>query len=144
MLPIKMEEKAQVAVIMVPFPAQGHLNQLLQLSCLISSYGIRVHYVGSTNHNRQAKLRINGLNPLDVAKIYFHDLPTPAFVSPPPNPNSSIKFPAHLQPSWTASLNLRQPVAEYLRDISSTMRKMYTSSHHGLPHSTCANRLLST
>ncbi|CAA3013116.1 zeatin O-glucosyltransferase-like [Olea europaea subsp. europaea] len=124
MLSIIMEEKAQVAVIMVPFPAQGHLNQLLQLSCLISSYGIRVHYVGSATHNRQAKFRINGLNPLDIAKIHFHDLPIPAFVSPPPNPNSSIKFPAHLLPSWIASLNLRQPIAEYLREISSSMRKI--------------------
>ncbi|KAL2464650.1 UDP-glycosyltransferase 74D1 [Forsythia ovata] len=118
-----MEEKAQVAVVMVPFPAQGHLNQLLQLSCLMSSYGIPVHFIGSATHNHQAKLRINGLNPLDVVKIRFHDLPTPSFVSPPPNPDSSNKFPAHLQPSWTASMKLRQSVAEYLRDISSIVRR---------------------
>ncbi|PHT81039.1 hypothetical protein T459_14054 [Capsicum annuum] len=27
----------EVAIVLVPFPAQGHLNQLLQLACLISS-----------------------------------------------------------------------------------------------------------
>ncbi|KAL2464651.1 UDP-glycosyltransferase 74D1 [Forsythia ovata] len=119
-----MEEKAQVAVVIVPFPAQGHLNQLLQLSCLMTSYGIPVHYLGSATHNHQAKLRINGLNPLDVVKIRFHDLPTPSFVSPPPNPDLSIKFPTHLQPSWNASMNLRQSVAEYLRDISPIVRRI--------------------
>ncbi|CAI9779495.1 unnamed protein product [Fraxinus pennsylvanica] len=122
-LPI-MEEKDQVAIIMVPFPAQGHLNQLLQLSCLISSYKIPVHYIGSTTHNHQAKLRVNGLNAQDVDKIRFHDLPTPPFVSPPPNPNSSNKFPAQMQPAWNASMNLRQSVFEYLRDISSTVRRI--------------------
>ncbi|KAG5628884.1 hypothetical protein H5410_000601 [Solanum commersonii] len=40
----------EVAIVMVPFPAQGHLNQLLQLSCLMSSYGLPVYYVGSATH----------------------------------------------------------------------------------------------
>ncbi|KAL2466018.1 UDP-Glycosyltransferase superfamily protein [Abeliophyllum distichum] len=108
----------EFVVIMVPFPVQGHLNQLLQLSCLISSYGIPVHYVSSAIHNRQAKVRTNGLNPLDVAKLHFHDLSTPAFDSPPPNPDSTNKFPVQLQPLWYSTLSLRQPVAEYLKHIS--------------------------
>ncbi|GFY93682.1 UDP-Glycosyltransferase superfamily protein [Actinidia rufa] len=33
-------KQAQVVVVMVAFPCQSHLNQLLQLSCLISSYNI--------------------------------------------------------------------------------------------------------
>ncbi|GMP86724.1 hypothetical protein CsSME_00039397 [Camellia sinensis var. sinensis] len=41
---LSSSKQAQVVVIMVPFPAQSHLNQLLQLSCLISSYNIPVHY----------------------------------------------------------------------------------------------------
>ncbi|KAL8459933.1 hypothetical protein ACS0TY_030965 [Phlomoides rotata] len=100
---------SQIAVITVPFPAQGHLNQLLQISCLVSSYGIPVHYVGSAIHNRQAKVRINGLNRQHVSKIHFHDIPTPPFDSPPPDPNSTDKFPAQLQPAWDAALNLRHP-----------------------------------
>ncbi|KAI3446490.1 hypothetical protein Pfo_003155 [Paulownia fortunei] len=117
-------EQAQVAVITVPFPAQGHLNQLLQLSCLISSYGIPVYYVGSAIHNRQAKVRVNGLNPLDVAKIHFHDIPTPPFDSPPPDPNSSNKFPAHLQSAMYATLNQRKPFAAYLQDMSNKFRRV--------------------
>lgn len=112
-------EPSQIAVIIVPFPAQGHLNQMLQLSCLISSRGIPVHYVGSAVHNRQAKLRVNGLNPQDVAKINFQDLPIPPFSSPPPNPNSSNRFPAQLQPAFDATLRLRQPLADLMRRMSS-------------------------
>ncbi|CAK9139914.1 unnamed protein product [Ilex paraguariensis] len=117
-------KQARVVVIMVPFPAQGHLNQLLQLSCLIASYGLPVHYVGSATHNRQAKLRANGLDPLHIDRISFHDFPTPAFPSPPPNPNSSNKFPVHLHPSWEASQQLRQPVAALLKEISSTSQRI--------------------
>nr|AQQ16725.1 UDP-glycosyltransferase g40889 [Nicotiana attenuata] len=109
---------------MVPFPAQGHLNQLLQLSCLISSYGLPVYYVGSATHNRQARFRANALNPSDIAKIRFHDLPTPEFDSPPPDFNSLSKFPAHLQPSWDASMLLREPIASFLRDISYKARRV--------------------
>ncbi|KAL7134181.1 hypothetical protein ABFS83_11G009700 [Erythranthe nasuta] len=117
-------EKPRVAVIMVPFPAQGHLNQLMQLSCLISSYDIPVHYVGSAIHNRQAKVRVNGLNHEDVEKIHFHDIPTPSFASPPPDPNSPDKFPTQLQPMWDASLSLREPVASYLRDTANKFERV--------------------
>uniref|UniRef100_A0A2N9FG78 Glycosyltransferase N-terminal domain-containing protein n=1 Tax=Fagus sylvatica TaxID=28930 RepID=A0A2N9FG78_FAGSY len=38
-----------------PFPAQGHLNQLLHLSRLIMSYNIPIHYACSAMHHiRQA------------------------------------------------------------------------------------------
>lgn len=61
----------EVAIVMVPFPGQGHLNQLLQLACLItSSYDdLPVYYVGSATHNLQARVRANALNPSDIAKI---------------------------------------------------------------------------
>ncbi|KAL8467538.1 hypothetical protein ACS0TY_030967 [Phlomoides rotata] len=114
----------QVVVVTVPFPAQGHLNQLLQLSCIVSSYHIPVHYVGFALHNRQAKVRINGLCPQQVAKINFHDIPTLPFVSPPPDPNSTNKFPAQLQPAWDAALNLRQPVGDYLRDMAGKFKRV--------------------
>ncbi|KAM3338391.1 hypothetical protein P3S68_030477 [Capsicum galapagoense] len=32
-----LKQDRQVVVVMVPFPAQGHLNQLVRLACLISS-----------------------------------------------------------------------------------------------------------
>ncbi|XP_057770363.1 zeatin O-xylosyltransferase-like [Salvia miltiorrhiza] len=108
---------APVAVVAVPFPAQGHLNQMLQLSSLISSYGLPVYYAGSALHNRQAQVRINALHDV-VAKIHFHDFPTPSFLSPPPNPNSTDKFPTQLLPAAEATLDLRRPFAAYLREMA--------------------------
>ncbi|XP_060184981.1 zeatin O-glucosyltransferase-like [Lycium barbarum] len=115
----------EVAIVMVPFPAQGHLNQLLQLACLISSsYNLPVYYVGSATHNLQAQVRANALNPSDIAKIHFHDIPTPEFASPSPNFNALSKFPSHLQPSWDASMLLREHISSFLRDISSKSRRV--------------------
>ncbi|KAL8147312.1 zeatin O-glucosyltransferase-like [Apium graveolens] len=123
---IQATENNVVVVVMVPFPAQGHLNQLLHLSRLISSYNIPVHYVATTTHTRQAKLRIQGWDPLspDSQLIHFHEFPTPDFQSPPPNPNASTKFPAHLQPSFDAALLLREPVAAVISELSLSARRL--------------------
>ncbi|GFY98202.1 UDP-Glycosyltransferase superfamily protein [Actinidia rufa] len=109
---------------MVPFPAQGHLNQLLHLSRLISSYHIPVLYVGGSTHIRQAKLRIHGWDPLSLTNVHFHEFPIPSFLSPPPDPNASVKFPAHLQPSFDASSHLREPIGNLLRTLSLTTRRV--------------------
>ncbi|CAI9099835.1 OLC1v1036717C1 [Oldenlandia corymbosa var. corymbosa] len=115
----------QVVVVMVPFPAQGHLNQLLQLSRLISAYNIPVHYVGTATHNRQAKLRVHGWDPLSISNIHFHELPSPTFQNPPPDPNSKIKFPYHLQSLFDAAAEeLRSPVASLLRSLSDANRRV--------------------
>ncbi|KAL3533740.1 hypothetical protein ACH5RR_007261 [Cinchona calisaya] len=119
-----LKKPPQVEVVMVPFPAQGHLNQLLQLSRLISSYNIPVHYVGTATHNRQAKLRIHGWDPLSTANIHFHEIPTPNFLNPPPNPNTLVKFPAHLQPSFNSAAKLRGPVSALLRVISNESKRV--------------------
>ena len=112
--------KTKVVVVMVPFPAQGHLNQLLHLCRLIMAYNIPVHYACTATHNRQAMLRVHGWEPNSVSdNIYFHDLKIPPFLSPPPNPNTPNKFPSHLQPLFNASLHLRHPMAELLRQLSS-------------------------
>nr|GMD39808.1 zeatin O-xylosyltransferase-like [Ipomoea batatas] len=113
-----------VCVVMVPLPAQGHLNQLLQLSCLISSYGLPVHYVGSAIHNQQARVRANGLSPKKLSTIHFHDLPLPNFDCPSPDPNASVRFPAHLQPAFDASKLLRHPIAAVLRELAGKARRV--------------------
>ncbi|EEF30257.1 UDP-glucosyltransferase, putative [Ricinus communis] len=89
----------RVIVVMVPLPAQGHLNQLLQLSRLILSYNIPVHFVGAATHNRQVKLRDHGWD-------------------------TQNKFPSHLQPAFLASSNLRDPVSLLLRSLASKARKV--------------------
>ncbi|KAK1428157.1 hypothetical protein QVD17_16985 [Tagetes erecta] len=114
-----------VVVVMVPFIAQGHLNQLLHLTRLLSTYNLTVHIVGTATHNRQAKLRIHGWNDHNSnTNIHFHEFETPEFESPPPNPNSSTKFPSHLIPSFKASTHLRQPFAKLLDEISNTARRV--------------------
>ncbi|KAL4271343.1 hypothetical protein GQ457_13G011080 [Hibiscus cannabinus] len=117
-------QENSVCVVMVPFPAQGHLNQLLHLSRIILSYGFPVHYVSTSTHNRQAIARVHGWDPAAVAGFHFHDCQIPPFSSPPPNPDAAIKFPSHLQPCFDACWHLRKPVAELLRTLSSRARKV--------------------
>ncbi|MCH86360.1 zeatin O-glucosyltransferase-like [Trifolium medium] len=120
-----------VAVVVVPFPAQGHLNQLLHLSRLILSNNIPVHYVGTSTHNRQATIRVHGWDPNSISNIHFHNFKVPPFVSHPPTPNSEIKFPSHLVPSFEASTHLRQPVAELMQSLSSVFKRVIVI-HDGL------------
>jgi cis-zeatin O-glucosyltransferase len=49
-----------VAVVAVPFPTQGHLNQLLHLSLLLASRGLSVHDAATPPHVRQARACTNG------------------------------------------------------------------------------------
>ncbi|KAH6809090.1 hypothetical protein C2S51_026873 [Perilla frutescens var. frutescens] len=125
-------KQGQVAVIVVPLPAQGHLNQMLQLSCLISSYGqLLVYYVGSAVHNRQARARINGLiTPQQVSKIEFHEIVTPPFASPSPDPNSTNKFPSQLMPAWNAALQLRRPLAAFLQEMAMNFERVVVVYDH--------------
>nr|XP_017244373.1 PREDICTED: zeatin O-glucosyltransferase-like [Daucus carota subsp. sativus] len=116
----------EVIVVVVPFPAQGHLNQLLHLSRHISSYKIPVHYVSTITHTRQAKSRVHGWDPLSISNmmIQFHELETPPYESPLPNPHTATKFPSHLQPSFDAALFLREPVAGLLSALSPTAKRV--------------------
>ncbi|KMT15063.1 hypothetical protein BVRB_3g061850 [Beta vulgaris subsp. vulgaris] len=110
---------------MVPLPAQGHLNQLLHLSHLITSYGIPVHYAGSTTHNRQAKLRLHGWDSQSLAKIHFHDFQLPPYHSPPPSIDTSVPFPNHLTALFQASsTHLREPVSQLLHQLSQNFSRV--------------------
>ncbi|MED6217899.1 Zeatin O-glucosyltransferase [Stylosanthes scabra] len=118
------QNKNQIVVVMVPFPAQGHLNQLLHLSRLILSHNIPVHYVGTKSHNLQATLRVQGWDPNSISTLNFHEFELPPYPSPPPNPNQGIMFPSHLIPSFYASSNLREPVASLIRSLLSTYERV--------------------
>ncbi|KAF3617572.1 hypothetical protein FXO38_33912 [Capsicum annuum] len=134
LIPTSKLKKDEVAIVLVPFPAQGHLNQLLQLACLISSsYDLPIYYVGSATHNRQAQVRANSLAPSDIAKIHFHDIPTPEFDStPPPDYNALRKFSSQIQPLWDASMLLPESIASFLRDISSKARRCFVLAQWGI------------
>ncbi|KAH7841990.1 hypothetical protein Vadar_000245 [Vaccinium darrowii] len=119
-----ISKQAEVVVIMVPFPMQSHLNQLLQLACLISSHNIPILYATTAALLRQAKHRFNNTTHLQNSQIHFHEFPTPDSTSPPPTTDPSIKFPTHLQPLIDSSIRLRQPVAALLHSISATARRV--------------------
>ncbi|KAF3675481.1 Zeatin O-xylosyltransferase [Capsicum annuum] len=108
---------APVAVVMVPLPAQGHLNQLLHLSRLITSYKNPVHYVGATTHIRQAKFRVHDFDPLTAKNLHFHEFPMPPFENPPPNHNASHKLPSHLMPFLYATIHLHEPMCSLVRQL---------------------------
>ncbi|CAH1445732.1 unnamed protein product [Lactuca virosa] len=113
---------AEVVVVMVPFVAHGHLNQLVHLSRLISTYKIHVHFVTTTTHIRQVRSRLHSSDSAASNLIHFHEFPTPPFTSPPPNP--SDRFPTHLQPSFDSAIHLRRPVTELILSLSSTTRRV--------------------
>ncbi|XP_057784561.1 zeatin O-glucosyltransferase-like [Salvia miltiorrhiza] len=123
-----------LAVVMVPLAAQGHLNQLLHLSRLIAARGIPVHYVAAEAHIRQARSRVHGWDPSSAAAIHFHDLPTPAFSNPAPDPNAASKFPAQLIPSLVSSMHLRQPVVELVRELAASALKLAVVYDSTLPY----------
>ncbi|KOM34182.1 hypothetical protein LR48_Vigan02g033200 [Vigna angularis] len=111
-------QKNQVVVVLIPFSAQGHLNQLLHLSNLISSHNIPVHYVSTVTHMRQATLRHHE----SISNVHFHGFDVPTFVSPSPDPESD--FPSHLIPSFEASMHLRDPVRKLLLSLSSEAKRV--------------------
>ncbi|KAL6601451.1 hypothetical protein ACP70R_044671 [Stipagrostis hirtigluma subsp. patula] len=118
-----MEEP--VAVVAVPFPAQGHLNQLLHLSLHLAARGLPVHYAAPAEHARQARARVHGWPADALRRVRFHELAIPAYASPPPpDPaagGGSPTFPSHLMPLFEAfTAGAPAPLAALLRDISAS------------------------
>ncbi|CAH9127608.1 unnamed protein product [Cuscuta epithymum] len=111
-----------VAVVMVPLPAQGNLNLLLHLSRLVASYDIPVYYTGAATHIRQAKLRVQGWDPNSLPKLHFHEFHTPSFESPDPDP--TFRPPVQLLPSFRAALLLREPLRDFLEELSKKTRRV--------------------
>ncbi|CAI9099840.1 OLC1v1036722C1 [Oldenlandia corymbosa var. corymbosa] len=124
----------EVTVLMVPLPAQGHLNQLLHLSRLISSYNIPVHYVCTPAHTCQAKNRIHGWDPLSISNIHFHEFPVPSYETPPADPYSSTKFPTQLIPAFFASIHLRESISSLMKQLSNTTRRLVVIHDSLMPY----------
>ncbi|KAJ0967175.1 hypothetical protein J5N97_024092 [Dioscorea zingiberensis] len=114
-----------IPVLVVPFPAQGHLNQLLHFSLNLASHGFPVHFACSSVHNRQARDRLRGWSSKSLHNITFHDIPTPSLPSTVPNPNSAHKFPSHLLPVWDSVVrDIRAPLSSLLQSLSSSSPRL--------------------
>ncbi|GJN02104.1 hypothetical protein PR202_ga19426 [Eleusine coracana subsp. coracana] len=115
----------RVTIVAVPFPAQGHLNQLLHLSLQLASRGLPVHYAAPAEHVRQARTRLHGWDATALRRIDFHELPISEYVSPPPDPTAPSPFPSHLMPMWEAyTAGARVPLAALLDGLSATHRRV--------------------
>uniref|UniRef100_A0A0E0KTR2 Glycosyltransferase n=1 Tax=Oryza punctata TaxID=4537 RepID=A0A0E0KTR2_ORYPU len=115
-----------VAVVAVPFPAQGHLNQLLHLSLQLASRGgVDVHYAAPAAHVRQARARVQGWDDAALRSVRFHDLGISTYVSPPPDPAAGSPFPSHLMPLWEAyTAGAPAPLAALLGKLSASYRRV--------------------
>ncbi|KAL0428521.1 UNVERIFIED_CONTAM: Zeatin O-glucosyltransferase [Sesamum latifolium] len=88
-------KESQVAVVMVPLPAQGHLNQLLHLSRFVSAASIPVYYVGSA---RPSSGSTAGTLPQQLTSISknSHQLLSATLHLIPINPTNSRRSSFHL------------------------------------------------
>lgn len=118
-------ESKDVVVVIFCLPFQGHQNQLLNFSRIISSHNIPVHFVGPSTHNRQAKLRAQGCwDPLSSSNLHFHDITVPSFEAPPPDPSDPDKFPSHLMSVFNSVCTLRAPIFDLLDELAKTARRV--------------------
>ncbi|PON77830.1 UDP-glucuronosyl/UDP-glucosyltransferase [Trema orientale] len=109
---------SSVVVIMIPFAAQSHLNQLLQMADVISSCDMPVHFASSALLNSQVKSRAsNSLQHL--TKIQFHDLPIP----PNRNPDAKTNV-CKDKINFEITMGLRRQVAGLLRSLSLSARRL--------------------
>ncbi|CAD6340844.1 unnamed protein product [Miscanthus lutarioriparius] len=114
-----------VAVVAVPFPAQGHLNQMLHLSLQLASRGVPVHYAAPAAQVRQARARLHGWDERALRSVEFHDLGISEYVSPPPDPTAPSPFPTHLMPLFEAyTAGARAPLAALLAGLSASHRRV--------------------
>ncbi|KAH7690714.1 cis-zeatin O-glucosyltransferase protein [Dioscorea alata] len=111
----------KIPILVVPFPAQGHMNQLLHFSLLLSSHGFPVHFASSSIHNHQARHRLQGWTSASLHNITFHDIPIPSLPPSTPNPNSIHNFPSHIIPVLDSVIHhLRSPISSLLHSLSSS------------------------
>jgi cis-zeatin O-glucosyltransferase len=118
-------DESTVAVVTVPFPAQGHLNQLLHLSVLLASRGLPVHFAAPEPHLGEARARLHGWDggAAPLPAVRFRALEIPVCASPPPDPASP--FPVHMQPLFEAFCGgARAPLAALLADLAARHRRV--------------------
>ncbi|CAH9103203.1 unnamed protein product [Cuscuta europaea] len=116
---------AQVIVVVVPFPAQGHINLLVHMSRIVASYDLPVYFVGLSVDIVTAKQRIQGWNPKDYPSLRFHEFPTPPSFQSITNPNKEFKaYMEMVASSMRAATYLRGPIQDLLWELSSKCKRL--------------------
>ncbi|XP_059310381.1 zeatin O-xylosyltransferase-like [Lycium ferocissimum] len=125
-----IEEGGDVVVVMVPFLAQGHLNPLLHLSRLVSSYNLPIYYLGYSDKISLVKRRVHGWNPFTTCNIHFQEFPNPPshelshdqlYGSNKSSHQIASRF---ILPILDESLMLREPVGAFLLEIAKKTRRV--------------------
>nr|GMD73851.1 zeatin O-glucosyltransferase-like [Ipomoea batatas] len=114
-----VESLSKVIVVMVPFLAQGHLNQFLHLSRLIVSYDLPVYYTGFSVDISLARQRLQGWDPLAYPNLHFHGFPAPpSYLSGASSGQETESFSDIVASVVNGSNHLRGPIGEFLDDLS--------------------------
>ncbi|XP_031112224.1 zeatin O-glucosyltransferase-like [Ipomoea triloba] len=114
-----VESSSKVIVVMVPFLAQGHLNQFLNLSRLVVSYDLPVYYTGFSVDISLARQRVQGWDPLAYPNLNFHGFPTPpSYLSGANSGHETESFSDIVASVVNGSNHLRGPIGEFLDDLS--------------------------
>ncbi|EPS60351.1 hypothetical protein M569_14451, partial [Genlisea aurea] len=107
----------RVAVLMAPFPLNGHHNQLLHLSGRLSAVpGLAVHFASTADLNRRTRDRIPGWDPRSA--VVFHDFP------PTMETNSAADFSEQLPALISSSSSLRRHFADVIRRLCAEYRRV--------------------
>lgn len=108
----------EIQVVMLPLPAQGHLNHLPHLSRALAGRGVNVLFVTTSVHINQARHRVRGWDPHNFP-IRFHELPMPSFSEEQPDlENKEHPFPVHFIPLFEAlEHHLREPFDDLIRSL---------------------------
>ncbi|KAM3303100.1 zeatin O-xylosyltransferase-like [Capsicum chacoense] len=110
--------KEDVVVVMVPFLLQGHLNQLLHISRLVSSYNVPIYYLCYSDKIKQVKCRVHGWDPLTTCNIHFHEFPNPPSRDQYYCSSNEMESQKFILPLLEESLMLRDPVGAFLQEVS--------------------------
>ncbi|KAG8390624.1 hypothetical protein BUALT_Bualt01G0102800 [Buddleja alternifolia] len=112
---VKKEEYSttDVAVVMLPFPAHGHMGPLLNFtSRLVSAATISLYFAGTSREIRRTMDRAHGWDPSSAANIHFHEFPT----TPSLLPNTTILVGGIKQ--------MRDPVYTFVKQLSTQYRRV--------------------
>ncbi|XP_039138156.1 zeatin O-xylosyltransferase-like [Dioscorea cayenensis subsp. rotundata] len=111
-------------ILVIPFPAQGHLNQFLHLSLRLATSGhfSSVHFAGSSIHILQIISRFQGWPSSSLFTLHIHHFPLPPFSTPPPNPSSI--FSDHLLPLFHSLYHLQPSLSSLLHSLSSSSKRL--------------------